>query len=389
MKIAYFDCFSGISGNMVLGALIDAGLDKNFLIKELKKIPVSSYKIFISKVRRAGFPATLVEIKITGRQPVRNLKEIKKIILKSRLAPAAQKKIIQIFANLARAESLVHGIPLPKVHFHEIGAVDAILDIAGAVIGLEKLGVEKIFASALNLGSGTVKTTHGRLPVPAPATLELTKGTPVFQNFNAEELTTPTGAAIIKTLGAGFGPLPAMTPQKTGAGAGTKNFPNLPNILRIIVGEAATSSKEQEIMVEFNLDDASPQIFENFFEKAFQNGALDVYLTPVQMKKNRPAVKVSLLVPQGALKKIIDLIFSETPSFGLRWWPIEKVALERKFLFIKTPLGKIKFKAGFLNGKIVNLAPEYEDLKKIAAGGKIPFKKAWQLAQIASSKYLC
>lgn len=378
MEIGYFDCFSGASGNMILGALIDAGLDKNFLIQELKKIPLEGWRISVDQVKRAGFGATYVDIKIKKNQPKRGLKEIKKNILKSRLEKDVQNKIIKIFLTLAKAESKVHRIPVAKVHFHEIGAVDTILDIAGAVIGFKKLGLEKIYCSALNLGSGLVKTEHGVLPVPAPATAEILKGVPTFQNEIKFELTTPTAAAILKTLAAGFGPMPEMKIEKIGLGAGTKNFAEHPNILRLFIGESLPK-EAQDILIEFNLDDASSQIFETLFEKVFQAGAWDIYLTPIQMKKNRPAFKVNIIAPEKNLEKIAEIVFAETPTFGLRWWPIGRIKLDRKFETVKTPLGKVKFKIGSYKNKVMTAAPEYEDLKKIAEEKKLPFRKVREI----------
>ena len=289
MTLAYFDCFSGISGDMTLGALVDAGVSIDALRAELAKLNLPGYEITAEKVMRSGISATKVHVRLDDKpQPARHLSDIRKIIEASKLSASIKQKSISIFERLAAAEARVHGTTPDKVHFHEVGAVDAIVDIVGSVIGLEMLGITTIAGSPINLGSGTIKTAHGTLPVPAPATAELLKGIPSYGSSVPFELTTPTGAVIVSTLSSSFGPMPQMRVSQTAYGAGGKDIPGQPNVLRLMIGEPASSYDEDtSIVIETNIDDMNPQLYEHVIDKLMQQGAHDVYLTPIIMKKGQ------------------------------------------------------------------------------------------------------
>src|SRR3989304_4840263 len=348
MKIAYFDCCAGISGDMVLGALVDSGLDVSILRRELAKLHLGDYSISASKDERHHITGTNIKVRFKESGHHRTFKEIKNIINKSRLTTKVKVLSTSIFENLAKAEAKVHGCRVDDVHFHEVGAIDSIVDIVGTAIGIEKLGIGQVYASPLPLGSGWVKTSHGRMPVPAPATLELLKGVPVASSLTASELTTPTGAAIIKTLSLSFGNMPHMEIQGAGYGIGDRSFKEIPNILRLFI-----------------------------------NGALDVFLMPIQMKKGRPAILLKVLCPENKKGNIIDIIFEETTTIGVRTYEVERHCLERRIENVSTPYGKVRVKVAERNGKVLNIQPEYEDCKKIAEKKKLPLKKAMDSAKKA------
>ncbi len=279
--------------------------------------------------------------------------------------------------NLAKAEAKVHRTEISEIHFHEVGAVDAIVDIVGSVAGLELLGIDRIYASAINTGQGYVMAAHGKLPVPAPATAELLKNVPIYSSGTEKELTTPTGAAIITTLSSYFGPKPLMRVQKIGYGAGTYEI-EIPNLLRIDVGEIEQNLGKIKV-VETNIDDMNPQFYEYIMENLFENGALDVYFTPIQMKKNRPATKISVIVSEDHLFKVKEILLKETTTLGIRIFDTQREIVERKIEEIDTQFGKIKVKIGILDGKVVNVAPEYEECKKIAKENGVPIKNIYQM----------
>src|SRR5579863_5703185 len=322
MKLAYFDCFSGISGDMTLGALVDAGCDLELLRAGLQGLQVPGWTIAAEKVWKNGMSATFVRVTTEDQTKHRTLSTILEILDKSALSETVRKTAAAIFRKLGEAEALVHDVPLEKIHFHEVGAVDAIVDIVGACIGFEALGIERFACSALNVGGGTAKMAHGVLPVPAPATANLIQGRPTYSNGVQKELVTPTGAAIVGTLCEVFGPQPGMSVSAIGYGAGTADLEGQPNVLRIMVGEAAEKTApgyDQEIIViEANLDDMNPQIYGYFQEKALAAGALDVFTTPVQMKKNRPGTLLTVLCQPADVQALMLLIFAETTTFGVR-----------------------------------------------------------------------
>ncbi len=324
MKLAYFDCFSGISGDMTLGALVDAGCPVEYLRSELQSLDVPGWTLSAEKVWKNGMAATYVKVTTEDQQKHRSLSTILEIIGKSKIAPQVRDRAAAIFEKLGRAEAYVHDAPLEKVHFHEVGAVDAIVDIVGACIGFDALGIAKFASSPLNVGGGTAKMAHGILPVPAPATARLLQGAPTYSNGVQKELVTPTGAAIIATLCESFGPQPAMTVGSIGYGAGTLDLEHQPNVVRIMIGEVAEKSAatdfgfdEEIAVIEANLDDMNPQIYGHFQERALTLGALDVYTTPVQMKKNRPGTLLTVLCKPQDTQKLMDLIFAETTTIGV------------------------------------------------------------------------
>lgn len=389
MKIAYFDCFSGISGDMILGALADLGNDFSFIKKELKKLDLKGYSLSHKKVKRGVIETTRVDVKVTEKSSSkRNLKSIISIIKNSGLAEKIKNDSIKIFRRLAEAEATVHGTTINKVHFHEVGAIDSIVDIVGSVIGIHHLNISKIVSSSINIGSGFVKCDHGTLPVPAPAVVEMLRGVPCFSSGIRQELTTPTGAAVIATLANEFGSLPELKTDRVGYGAGGKNLKEMPNALRIILGELSIANelKKEIFVLETNIDDMNPEFYDVVMEKLFQAGAVDVFLTPIIMKKNRPATKLSVLTQQQNVEMLANEVLKNTTSFGIRFYPVERVMLEREFQEIETVLGKVKVKIGKRDGEICHISPEYEHCKKISREQGIPIKKVYEEIQSAICK---
>lgn len=374
MKTAYFDCFSGISGDMCLGALISAGASLSEIKKELAKLPLKGYKLTSKKVKRSGIEATRAVIEVTGnKQPLRRWKDIKNMIQKSSLPPDIKQKGLGIFKSLFEAEAVVHGTSCEQVHLHELGAADCIIDIVGTLLGLKLLGIRKVYSSPVNLGSGQIKTEHGCFSVPAPATAELLRGIPVYCTDPPYELTTPTGAAILKGVSSGFGNIPLMRVDRIGAGAGTREIKGRANILRILVSEAGRPSRAQDITVlETNIDDMNPQIYEYVMDRLFREGALEVYLTQVIMKKGRPGVKLTVLCPGDRRQRLTEVIFRETTTIGLRFWSAERTVLERTIKKTVTELGKIRVKEARLPDGTLKATPEYEDCKRAAKRHNIP-----------------
>ncbi len=378
MKIAYFDCFSGISGDMIMGALIVLGLDIDFLKKELKKLNLKGYKVESKKILKNGITATKFNvIEYHKHHDERNLKEINKIINNSRLNTEIKNTIKKIFQKIAIAEAKIHNKPINKIHFHEIGAIDTIIDVTGAVIGLSKVGIEKIYCSKLNVGTGFVEFSHGKFPVPAPATAEILKGVPVYHNNIQAELVTPTGAAIITSLAEKFGEMPSMKIEKIGYGAGTKELKH-PNVLRIFIGETDKIQNETINVIETNIDNMNPEIYPYVIDKLMENSALDAYLTTIIMKKGRPAIKLTVLAEQKDTDKLCNIIFDETTTLGVRIFTAEKRKLDREIKTIKTKYGNVRVKISKLNNKVQNIMPEYEDCARIARNKKIPLKKVYR-----------
>ena len=381
MKIAYFDCFSGISGDMCLGALVDAGVPLKHIEKELKKIPVKGYRLESRNVKRGHLSACKVDVVLNsqGKSPkvaIRTFRDIKELIGRSSLPEEIKQKGLKIFRILFDAESKAHGEPLNKVHLHELGAVDCIVDIFGTLIGLEKLGIEKVYASPINLGQGFVKTAHGTLPIPAPAVAGILKNVPVYSKTIRSELTTPTGAAIIKGLSDGFGEMPLMEIAETGTGAGSRDFEDWPNVLRIFIGTAGPVSRSKQddtiTVIETNIDDMNPQIFGYVMEKLFEAGALDVYLTQILMKKNRPGVKLTVLCRQKDRDALAGIILRETSTIGLRFFNVQRKVLQRRIETVDTAFGRIRVKRSTLEDGTIRQTPEFDDCRKIAKKLNIP-----------------
>ena len=388
MTFAYLDCFSGISGDMTLGALVDAGVGIDVLRSELEKLNLPGYEITALKVMRGGISATKVHVCLEDKeQPARHLSDIRKIIEASTLSSSIKQKSIKIFERLAEAEAKVHGTTPDKVHFHEVGAVDAIVDIVGSVIGFEKLGITTMAASPVNLGSGLIKSSHGTLPVPAPATAELLKGIPSYGSPIPFELTTPTGAAILSTLASSFGPMPQMKVDRIAYGAGGKEMEGQPNVLRLMIGEPAASYDEDtSIVIETNIDDMNPQIYGYLIEKLMKQGAQDVYLTPIIMKKGRPAILLSVLTDKAKTDALLDILFRETTSIGVRIQEVGRKKLSREIREVETVYGKVRVKVSLKNGEALTATPEYEDCRKIAEEKQVPLKTILQEARAVFSR---
>lgn len=378
MKAAYFDCFSGISGDMVLGALVDAGVELARLETELRRLPVSGWKISAEKVRRGAVAGTKVKVETDEHHPHRSLAEIQKLIAQARLEPRAAERARAIFQRLGEAEAKVHDIPVDRVHFHEVGAVDAIVDIVGAAVGFELLGLEDFAVSPLNLGGGRVQTAHGMLPVPAPATAELVRGLACYSTGIERELVTPTGAAIVSTLARQSGPMPPMTVSAVGWGAGAAELAEQPNLLRLFVGQRTGREagwNECIAVIEASVDDMNPQIYGYFAERAIEAGALDVFSTPAQMKKNRPGQLVTVLAKPDAADRLVELIFRETTTLGVRVSEARRRSLEREWITLETAYGPVRMKLARVNGRVLNAAPEYEDCQRIALQQGVPLKQ--------------
>ena len=379
MKLAYFDCFSGISGDMTLGALLDAGCDLGHLRSELRGLQVPGWELSAEKVWKNGMAATYARVKTEDQQKHRSLDAILEILNNSQLAPAVREHAAAIFQKLGEAEARVHDVPLEKIHFHEVGAVDAIIDIVGACIGFHALGVEKFACSPLNVGGGTAKMAHGVLPVPAPATANLLQGKPTYSNGIQRELVTPTGAAVVATLCGSFGPQPPMSVSSIGYGAGTADLEGQPNVLRLMIGEAtekAVPGYDQEItVIEANLDDMNPQIYGYFQEKALAAGALDVFTSPVQMKKNRPGTLLTVLCRPSDAQALMSLIFAETTTFGARTYTAQRRVLPRESVTVATKYGEVRIKLSRVNGHVLHATPEYDDCKKLAEENKVPLQR--------------
>ena len=452
MRVAYLDCFSGMSGDMFLGALVDAGVPARFFEDTVAALKIGA-RLEISRVSRSGIAATKVDVLVhgekelprevffeqqsraqkhehdhghehgpthgpehvelrehnysqSGQEPAqavapsphehehgRGLKEIREIIRKAGISEGAKRTAIAIFEALGAAEAKIHNTDIEKVHFHEVGAVDAMVDIICAAIGAEALRVDEIVCSPLNVGGGTVKCAHGVLPVPVPATLELLQGAPVYSSGIQVELVTPTGAAIVKTLAKRFAPFPAMTIEKSGYGAGTRDFPGHANVVRLAIGEsqavfAQNTSQETISVLEANLDDLNPQVFGYVVERLLEAGALDTFALSVQMKKNRPGTLLTVLARPEDASRLTQIIFTETSTLGVRRREEQRQTLARKWVHVVTRWGHVRLKIASMNGTITNYAPEYEDCKKIAAENHVPLKSVMNEAMGAYLKNL-
>lgn len=367
MKIAYFDCFSGIAGDMLIASLLDAGLDFEYLKNEIEKLGLGKVRLKNRKLVKQNIASTYFEVEYEDQHHHRHLKDLNALVENRGLPDAIVEKAKNVFLTIAEAEARIHGMPLEKVHFHEVGAIDTIVDVVGALLAFQKLGIEKVFCSPLNVGSGFVTFSHGRFPVPAPATAEILKNTPTYSTNSQGELVTPTGAAVITTLADRFGDMPFMKVESIGYGAGTRDFEH-PNVVRVYIGEAFAPSETDEIFIlEANIDDMNPQFYEPVMEKLFTEGALDVFFTPVQMKKNRPATKLTVLSGTGNEKSLASLILKETTTLGVRMRKESRMILERESKEIETPWGKVRIKISGLNGEVYHKSAEYEDLRRISA----------------------
>ena len=387
MKILYFDCFSGVSGNMILGAMVDAGIDIKALKKELKKLDLHGYSLKVSKVKRKGIKGTKVDVIVDKKKHLHHThyKDIKRLIERSKLPEKIKEDSLSIFKNIAEAEAKIHRTSVDNVHFHEVGAVDSIVDVVGASICISLLNSDTILSSPINTGKGMVKTEHGLLPVPAPATTEMLKGFPSYSSDIEFELATPTGVGIITAMAKASNTIPVMKTNVIGYGAGSKDFSDSPNLLRIMIGEGYSPSEQDSItVIESNIDDMNPQFYDHIMNRIFDAGALDVFLTPIIMKKNRPAVKITLLSENDNVNKLADILLKETTSFGLRMYKTERIKLEKEIKTVKTEYGSTKVKIGKKNGKIINIAPEYEDCKRIANERGISIREVYEKVKSAT-----
>ncbi|HWP42580.1 MAG TPA: nickel pincer cofactor biosynthesis protein LarC [Blastocatellia bacterium] len=380
-RALYFDCFAGVSGDMIIGALIDLGVDFEALRNELARLKLTGYEIETSRVTRSAISSIKFDVACdASEQPARSLADIREIIAGSDLKDTVKARSIRVFERLAEAEAKAHATTIERVHFHEVGAVDSIIDVVGAMIALDMLGIDRFLCSPLRVGRGLVRSEHGLLPVPAPGTLELLGGVPVYGGELEGEFVTPTGAAIVTSLCEYFGPLPPAVVERTGYGAGSRDPAGFPNCLRVILGdfEAAALSREGErasesvIVIETNIDDMNPQAYGFVMERAFGLGALDVFLTPVQMKKGRPGVLLTVLCEQGRIDSIADLLLRETTTLGLRYYAARRRVLDRAVETVETEYGSVRVKVAREGGHTVHFQPEYEDCARIACERQVP-----------------
>jgi uncharacterized protein (TIGR00299 family) protein len=388
MKTLYFDCFAGASGDMILGALIGAGTDEKALVEQLSLLNVDGFKLNIETVDRSGLSATFARVHTRHEHKHRHLSDIRKIIYESDLSITVKDRAFSIFTRLAEAEARVHNEPVDHVHFHEVGALDAIVDVVGAAICFELQQIEKFISSPLHVGSGMVEMAHGKFPVPPPAVTELLKGVPFFAGDIQGELLTPTGAAIITSVCGQYGPIPQMVIDHTGYGAGSREYKDFPNVLRVMIGEteSETADEERLWMIETNIDDASPQIIGHVMDRAFELGALDCFFTSVQMKKNRPGVLLSVLSDARHRGSIMNLLFTETTTLGVRSYEVFRRALQRTVVSVETQYGRIDVKVAHLNGKVVNEMPEFDQCREAARSANVPLKTVEEAVRSALGK---
>jgi hypothetical protein len=389
LKIAYFDCFSGVSGDMILGSLLDAGLELGQLESELIKLPVRGFRLQAEKTARQGIAGTKLRVDIQEHHVERHLQDIRDIIDRSTLSDDIKSGSKGIFRELAGVEARIHHKSADEVHFHEISGLDSIIDVVGSLVGLKNLGIEAVYASKIHVGTGSVDCRHGTLPVPAPATLDLLKGVPVYSKGIDAELATPTGVAILKNVAKGFGAMPEMTVEKIGYGAGSREL-EIPNLLRVCIGETCEDkyATDEALLVESNIDDMNPEFFGYISEQLLAQGALDVFMTPIYMKKNRPATLLSVLVGRDRLDGILSTVFSETTTLGVRIHSVDRKKLERETISVITHLGDVRVKVGRIGGEVKTIAPEYEDCREIAARRGIPLKDVYEAARAACREVL-
>jgi len=398
MTVAFFDCYNGISGDMALGALVDLGLDVGDLRRGLASLPIEGFEIRAGAVKRAGIRASRVDVIVDeAKDARRTLADLNAILDRSKLPERALARTREAFRRLAEAEAQVHQRPIERIHFHEVGCLDAVVDIAGTMLGVELLGIERVLASPLVVGQGRVLCQHGELPIPAPATVHILRGVPIYSGGIEAELTTPTGAAIITTLAESFGPMPPLRPQKVGYGAGQREIPHQTNCLRVILGELCTekpvtaessdliahTEHETLYLLETEIDDMNPEYFSALIEGLFALGVLDVHWTAVQMKKNRPGVSLQALTDAAHRDAAAAMIFRETSTFGLRVLAVERYCLRRSFDSIATPFGPVRVKIAYWGDQVLKVTPEYEECRRLAAASGVPLGRVYQAAAAA------
>jgi uncharacterized protein (TIGR00299 family) protein len=372
MKVAYFDCFAGISGDMTLGALVDAGLSFAALKSELDKLSVREFTLSKRRVEKHGIAGTKIDVNAREGHVHRHLKDVLEIINSSSISASAKEKAGRVFQKLAEAEAKIHGTTIEAVHFHEVGAVDAIVDVVGAIVGLELLGIEAIYASKFRFGSGHTRGAHGAMPVPVPAVVEMTKGFPSERTDIPYELVTPTGAAILTALASNIGETIQLRTESTGYGAGTRDVKQVPNLLRVEIGELVADPRTDfPILLETNIDDMNPEIYGYLIDRLLEAGARDAFLTPVIMKKGRPGIQLTVLADPNKETELTELIFSETTTLGIRRLPVQRHVLERRADTVQTPYGPIRVKIADIGGK-QRITPEYDDCARIAREKQVP-----------------
>jgi uncharacterized protein (TIGR00299 family) protein len=397
-RVLYFDCFSGVAGDMVLGALIDAGLPFEDLKQALGSLALDGCEVSVRRVVRAGISATkfVVEEHADPNGSAhrhRHLAGIFKLIDRSALSPEARDRAKALFQRLAEAEAAIHEMPIEKVHLHEVGAVDSIIDIVGAVYALDWCHADRVVCSPLNVGGGMVKSAHGMIPVPAPATVKLLRDAPIYSGEVQKELVTPTGALIVSSYATSFGPVPSMRVEQVGYGAGDNDFASTPNVLRVFIGEAGAGESPvvsslgrtdapaaRVVVIECEIDDMNPQIFGVLMERLYAAGALEVFYVPVQMKKNRPGTLLTVVAPPGLRPALSDIIFRESTTIGLRYSEVDRECLPREHASVETPVGTVRMKLAWRDGKLVNAVPEFDDCVKLAAAHDLPVKDVQALA---------
>ena len=400
LRILYFDCFSGASGDMVLGALIDAGVPLDDVRRALGSLAIAPGAVWTEQVSRAGIRATRFCVRgedaahhhhhdvaththaHEGRHHAhRNLAEINGLIDASSLTAVGKGRAKELFKQLGTAEAAIHGIALDQVHLHEVGALDSIIDIVGTVYAVESLGVGRVMASPLNVGSGTVKSAHGLYPVPAPATVTLLHGAPIYSGPQKAEMVTPTGALLVAGYASEFGTIPSMRLSAVGYGAGSRDFPDTPNVLRVLIGEAdAKAASADVVVIEADIDDMNPQIFGVVMDTLLEQGALEVYYTPIQMKKNRPGILLTVIAPPAARDRLTATVFRETTTIGVRYREMARECLDREVVPVETSLGTIRVKVARRNGQMFNASPEFDDCARIARERNVPVKEVQALA---------
>jgi hypothetical protein len=391
VKIAYFDCPSGAAGDMIMGALVDAGVPFDAFRTELRKLALPGWDVVRREVTKGAFRATKVDVEIdhAAHRHQRSLADIQAILDASPLDPGVKERAGRIFVRLADAEARVHGTSREAVHFHEVGAVDAIVDVTGGALALAMLGVGAVYVSALPIGGGFVEGAHGRMPVPGPGTAELLRGFPIVDTGMRAELVTPTGAAILTTLGQPAVRLPSMVVTAIGYGAGTMDLPGTPNVLRCFVGDAVgEAGAETIVQLETTIDDMSPQLYEPLMERLFEAGAVDVFLTPVVMKRSRPGTVLTALCPRDRLDHLARVVFEESSTIGLRWTEWQRATLPRELVTLPTSYGTIQFKVSRLDGRVVTVTPEFADVARIARDKALPVREVLDQARAEGRRLL-
>jgi len=385
MKIAYFDCFSGVAGDMILGALVDAGLPLDGLAAGLKSLPVEGYSLRARKVKKASLQGTKVDVLLEEHGHPHGPVDLLGIVSRSALPAPVKDRSSAVIRRLAEAEAAVHGVSPDRVHFHELGGIDTIVDVCGAVLGLHLLGVEEVFASPISIGRGFLDTHHGRLPSPPPASVELLKGVPTVEIDVEGEIATPTGCALLKELATGFGRQPPMVYDRVGYGAGDREFPGFANLLRVLLGvREGNPAGDRAVVLETNLDDLSPQVVGALYDLLFASGALDVWTTAAGMKKGRPGIVLSVLAPPGREAAVESVLFAETTTLGVRRHEVDRTTLPRSFATVKTRWGDVRVKVAVLPGGGIRGAPEFEDCLALARKAGVPVRDVLEEARAAA-----